>query len=251
MGGSRRLTANQGPPSVNHFDDGKPIPMLHKQQWLSEQILSWSTEKQGDVQQTSSEAYAHGTQDTAMDISLYFGFSFVKTPKSCSKNTASPRSCPRTTSKPQPIHHFVNPDCLCFERSLRLSHPAIFIHRLPSKWCGLSGSHCAIIINISIECFIKYVHNRQTNAIFMYRLRWVFVPWRSPYKTNLAGKKSDFMSRNWLSMPTAIFMNRLLMVILRIYWLHLILFAQFAHSVSHTKKRSLVPPSTFLCELIL
>lgn len=58
-------------------------------------------------------------------------------------------------------------------------------------------------------------HNPQTNAIFMFRLQWVFVPWSSPYKTDLLGKKSDFMSRNLLSKPTAIFMDRLLMVILR------------------------------------
>lgn len=49
------------------------------------------------------------------------------------------------------------------------------------------------------------------------------------------------------SKPTAIFMIRLLMVILQIY----VLLIQFVKSVSHAKKRSVVLPSTLLCELIL
>lgn len=60
-------------------------------------------------------------------------------------------------------------------------------------------SLCFNYRHINTQCFIKYVHNPHANAIFMYRLRWVFVPWSSPYKTSLAGKKSDFMSWNLLS----------------------------------------------------
>lgn len=186
-----------------------------------------------------------------MELSLYFvlHFSFVKTPKCRSKErTASPQSCPRTKSKP-PVHHFC--------QSRLFDHFAWIILQSLSTDCRVHDAGFREVPALSLstflhtQCFIKYVHNPQTNAIFMYRLRWVFVPSWSPYKTNLTGKKSDFMSYCLPSMPTAIFMNRLLMVILRIYWLYLVLFVQYVHSVSHMKKRSLVSPSTFLCELIL
>ncbi len=168
-------------------------------------------------------------------------FSLVKTPKCCSEeDTASPRSCPRTTSKPQPIHHICQSRLFVLRKITSLESSCNLYPQIAEYMLRAFGkSLCYNYRHFNTHSTSYHVHNPQTNAIFMYRLQWVFVPWSSPYKTNLAGKKSDFMKWNLLPMPTAIFMNRLLMVILRIYWLYLLLLYNTSIP-SHTQRNGAI-----------
>lgn len=96
---------------------------------------------------------------------------------------------PRTKSKSQLVHH------IC-QSCLFAGHLAIFILRLPSTWFRLfvnslcyNYRHLNTRIHTHTYSASQNVHNPQTNAIFMYRLRWVFVPWISPYKTKSGRQK--------------------------------------------------------------
>lgn len=136
---------------------------------------------------------------------------------------------------------------VCASRPLRFNHPAIFIHRLPRAWWNISGSHCDILINFSVHAVLH-----KMSKIPILRQSLYIDCGRSSFRgaaQNWPCRQKSGFSGYLLSMPLAIFMHRLLMIILRnnyfFYW------NDGENSVSHTKKRSVVRPSTFLCELML
>lgn len=146
-------------------------------------------------------------------------WTLAETPKCCSREGHG--EPPELFRERRANHNqsaiLVSPDCLCFERPTSLESSCNLYPQIAEYMMRAFGkSLCYNYRYLNTHRTSHQVHNPQTNAIFMYRLRWVYVPWSSPYKTDLAGKKSDFMSWSLFPMPTAIFMNRLLMVILRI-----------------------------------
>lgn len=102
---------------------------------------------------------------------------------------------------------------VCASRPLRFNHPAIFIHRLPRAWWNISGSHCAILINFSVHAVLHKMSKipilRQSLYIDCGRssFRGAAQNWPCRQKSGFTGYL--------LSMPLAIFMHRLLMIILR------------------------------------
>lgn len=116
--------------------------------------------------------------------------------------------------------------------------------------CGVfSGSFLLIINSWNIKYKIMSTILTAINAIFMYRLRWVLVPWSS-YETTLAGEKVRLHGVDYLHSAYGNLYEQIAYGYITNYLLPSLLL-QPVHPVSHTKKRSLVPPSTFLCELIL
>lgn len=110
---------------------------------------------------------------------------------------------------------------VCASRPLRFNHPAIFIHRLPRAWWNISGSHCAILINFSVHAVLH-----KMSKIPILRQSLYIDCGRSSFRgaaQNWPCKQKSGFSGYLLSMPLAIFMHRLLMIILRnnyviFYW---------------------------------
>lgn len=116
---------------------------------------------------------------------------------------------------------------------------------------GFSGSPWAIVIDIFQHTVLHQTcpQTPRLKAIFMYRLLCLFVPWSSPFET-LAGKKKKKIRLHYL-----FFLNGYGNLYEQIAYCYITItdyvLLQLVDSVSHTKKRSLAPPSTFLCELML
>lgn len=169
------------------------------QQWLSWQRPDWSVEKQ-DVHQISSGPFANDTRTkrwTSVCTCAAFQFCKISQMLLRGETRLAPGAVPRTKSKPQPIHHICQSRLFVLRKTTSLESSCNLYPQIAEYMVRAFGKPlCYNYRHFNTQCFIKYVHNPQTNAIFMYRLRWVFVPWSSPYKAKLAGNKSDFMSWN-------------------------------------------------------
>lgn len=129
-----------------------------------------------------------------MELNLYFvlHFRFVKTSKCRSEErTASPWSCPRTKSTP--VHHFLSIPTVCTSKD----HFAWVILQSLSTDCRVHDAGIREVPALSLstfqhthtQCFIKYVHSLQTNAIFMYRLHWITYSFRGGAPTKQVGRQ--------------------------------------------------------------
>lgn len=125
-------------------------------------------EKQCDGQQIWQTVRAWQSKVSEYQPALVLRFTLIKkSPEFRSDNTTRPRSCHEKQATSPP---YLPIPTVCASKN----HFARVILQSLSADCRVHGAGCPLAINKHL-CRI-YPQSSQTNAIFMCRLRWVFVP---------------------------------------------------------------------------
>lgn len=134
-GRDRRLTADQSPPSLTTSTTA-PTATQTTMALSGRTMLLGRKHKAGAEQPPRLWQISHTRLWT-----LFTGVNH-QTDKDPVQTSLRQHGCSPELSEKQTTS---SPPCLRCEKPSRSSHPAIFIHRLPSAWCGISGIPCAII----------------------------------------------------------------------------------------------------------